>query len=689
MNKRTIKIAIVIPSIIIMSIFIILQTVIIGMQASSTADKLSNNILTESVNHYAAQFEQLAAESYGALLAMDAVVVLMQEEDTDRNEVIEILQKIVYNNESIFAMWTCWEPNAYDGKDSEYVNAQYHDETGRFVPYTYIINGVLHTEALRDYDDPVAGDYYQGSLKSGKESLADPYFYELNGENTLLYTMTIPVKNSAGQVVGAVGADILLDSIDSILSAVKVMDTGYIFSLDSSGNVITHYNPSIHLTNYKDLWIKIFSNQIDDVIKNGGAFTDVSYSDISKTTNYISVKNISIGNSGKNWVVGAVVPQSTVTASSTAILMVAVILGVVLILVISTAIYFLVGKNLKELTPITAIAQALGAGEVEDVNISVTDNSPTKNEVELLKRAFINMVDSSREQVHALQKIADGDLTVKVTPKSNKDLLNVAVHNMVEQLNHMFVQINTSSEEVNSGANQVSNAAQMLSQGATEQASAIEQLSASIQEVSSQINTNAENADRASHLAVETGKEVELGNEHMNKMLTAMKSINDSSNQISKIIKVIDDIAFQTNILALNAAVEAARAGDAGKGFAVVADEVRSLASKSADAAKQTTTLIAESVTNVNGGSKVAQETANSLRLISDKAEQVNKIITDIANASQNQAESITQIKIGVEQISNVVQTNSATAEESAAASEELSGQANLLSSEISKFKLN
>ena len=227
-----------------------------------------------------------------------------------------------------------------------------------------------------------------------------------------------------------------------------------------------------------------------------------------------------------------------------------------------------------------------------------------------------------------------------------------------------------------------------LSQGATEQASSIEELTASIEQVSTQTKINAENASKANGMAEQAKNYAVTGNEQMKEMLKAMDEINESSNNINKIIKVIDDIAFQTNILALNAAVEAARAGQHGKGFAVVAEEVRTLAGRSANAAKETTALIEDSIKKSGEGTRIAKETAEALAKIFNEVNAVSGLVGDINNASNEQAAAIAQINQGIMQVSQVVQENSATSEESAAASEELSGQAEILYDLISQFKL-
>ncbi len=349
-------------------------------------------------------------------------------------------------------------------------------------------------------------------------------------------------------------------------------------------------------------------------------------------------------------------------------------------------------KNIKYITDISqSIAQGDLSSQIDETKITRDEIGQLCEATGLILQRLNGYVDYINEITEVLDTMAQGDMRIALRndytgefSAIKKSLLGIS-----SSLNMTLSNIAISSEQVNMGAEQVSNGAQALSQGATEQASTIEELSASIAEVSDEVGKNAANVSQATNYVGQAVSGVETSNKYMQQMLMSMNEINRSSSEISKIIKVIDDIAFQTNILALNAAVEAARAGYAGKGFAVVAEEVRNLASKSADAAKQTTALIESSINAVSGGLRIAEDTAKSLEDVSKKSLLAKDIIFEIDSASSAQAISIKQITQGLEQISAVIQSNSATAEESAAASQELSSQSNMLNAEINKFKLS
>lgn len=352
-----------------------------------------------------------------------------------------------------------------------------------------------------------------------------------------------------------------------------------------------------------------------------------------------------------------------------------------------------INKTLDEMiAPIIEASSVLG--ELEKGNLQVSVNGNYKGEHAIIKDALNKTVYNLKTYINEISKVlnqmSDGNLDITVSNEFKGDFVEIkdSLNNILSVFNDVLNRMRDAALQVSAGSKQIADSSQMLSQSTTEQASSVEELTAVMNVIAEQTKNNAINAKEASELAMSVKEDAVDGNVQMKDMLKSMDEIASASTNISKIIKVIDEIAFQTNILALNAAVEAARAGQHGKGFAVVADEVRSLAGRSAQAAKETTVLIEGTVKKTENGMNIAKDTAAALTKIVDGVTKAADIVGEIAASSNEQATGISQVNQGVLQISQVVQTNSATSQQSAASSQELSSQADTLNEMVSKFRV-
>ncbi len=402
-----------------------------------------------------------------------------------------------------------------------------------------------------------------------------------------------------------------------------------------------------------------------------------------------------VGEASNNLVVEIEERTAAESAASTALqtLLVSIIVVLFVIILVFQIIYSrFVAKQL--VNPIMKVRDSMSRtidGDFgSDLDLEVNDSEVGQlansfNETQRTLGLAIGTV------IDVLNRLADGEFSLEVNTDvfiGDMSQIKDSMVKILSSLNSSMSNIRKVATQVHNGSEQVSTAAQTLSQGATEQSSAIQQLSASISQISQQVKVNSENSINASDIVKQAGDSLTKGNEQMEEMLNAMADINGKASEINKIIKTIDDIAFQTNILALNAAVEAARAGASGKGFAVVADEVRNLAAKSAQAAKNTTELIESTIQAVSNGTAIADSTAKTMIDVVEKAKKAQQLTSDIAEASQQQTSALEQVNSGVEQIAGVTETNTATAQETAAASQELFSQSQILERVLSNFSI-
>lgn len=355
------------------------------------------------------------------------------------------------------------------------------------------------------------------------------------------------------------------------------------------------------------------------------------------------------------------------------------------LIILGAAFLFFARSMTKPLQNTVSMANSLQHGRVS-ARLDLGDRGDEFGDMARALNQFAD--DLEHEIVNAMQKLADGDFNINLNPADQQDLVRTALQNTTERLNAVMTETRQISEQIAMSSEQVANSAQILSEGATSSAASLEEISSSVSEMANRIKMSADNAEEANQLSSTAKNTAQSGNTKMQQMMEAMVDIRDSGQDISKIIKAIDEIAFQTNLLALNAAVEAARAGQHGKGFAVVAEEVRNLAARSAKAAQETTELIQASSVKTEYGVQIANETAQALESITNSITKASDLTDEIATTSREQALGVAQINAGLSQIDQVIQTNTASAAEGAETSVELSTQANMLKELLARFQL-
>jgi len=529
--------------------------------------------------------------------------------------------------------------------------------------------------------DATAKSWYQDGLRSQDFILGDVYFDEDSQSYVVGASGVLTDRN--GRVRGVAAADVYLDSISKIVSGVRIEDTGGIFLVDTrTDTIIGHRDSTITGQALSELSGGMYAYAAEQIRQGKTGLT------VYQGT-YVQVANVP----DSDWTAVAYVSRGEVlrelNSLTVSMLVVAVLAVLALIFLVAVQVRRIIGRPVRELS---LAATRIAGGELDQ---TITYHSRDElgvladdfNQVTLRLREYVIYINEISEK---LREIASGNLafTLENEYTGEFEKIKTALEEISRSLNDAMGQLRAASRDVAAGAEQVSNGAMTLSQGSTEQAAEVDTLVGHINAVSDSVHNVAQGAQRASGISREVKDGLLESSEKMQNMTQVIRRVSDKSSEIHQIVKTIEDIAFQTNILALNAAVEAARAGAAGKGFAVVADEVRSLASKSSEAAQRTTVLLNQTVESMDEGVQAAQDTADSVLKVVARAEEMEKLIDDIADYTRQQDEDAAQITHGIEQISAVVQSNVATSEASAAASEELASQAAMLRELVARFHL-
>lgn len=517
---------------------------------------------------------------------------------------------------------------------------------------------------------------------AGKTIITEPYEDTVTKKH--IVSVIAPVyKSGTTEIAGAAGVDFTLDKLGEVMSSYTLGKTGYFILATAGGQVIHHPVADYINQNIADTDM---SGNIKDAVKSQKT-GEIQYT--SKGTHshgYLSA----VGETG--WMVATGLPDAEYNEAYTAIQTTMLIIFAIALIVVVIIVLLISKQIVTPMKKLTNTANLIAEGNL-DISVDASSADETGQMGEAMNRTVVQLRRYTAyigEITRTLEAMARGDMRIHLEEDYVGEFASIktAFGDISSSLNHALHLINDTAEQVSVGADQVSQGAQALAAGSTEQAASIQELSASVMSIADQAVQNAEHVRTATQYVTKTGIDVAAGNEHMIKLTDAMSEIGSSSDQIANITKVIEDIAFQTNILALNAAIEAARAGEAGKGFAVVADEVRTLAAKSAEAAKQTADLIHSSVATVSRGAQITAETAKILLEVGESTDKVTESFTKIEQASAEQSDAIEQVKEGLTQVSAVVQTNAATAEENSATSEEMSAQAVTLRGEVGRFKL-
>lgn len=520
---------------------------------------------------------------------------------------------------------------------------------------------------------------------------------QLVGDRPIIY-FCAPIKEGGvndGELIGVVYFGIESSMLHDIIDEIHVGETGRTYIMDENGTYIAcmdqkYVDEGMNNINHThkdndefDCRSELENQAISITDPDSTVFGEVKGGGVDRYLAYALVG----GTDG--WVIGVTTEVSEWMSETLSSIIITAIVSIIIIADSFGVCIFTANGIAKPIRKIVDVMNSVAAGNL-NVSIEHASDDETGQLADSINKTINSLNDYIGEISRLCKQLADGDFNIQQQIEFNGDFVSIieALDSLAYGLSDTMQQIDISAENVNHGAAQISNGATSLASGTTEQASSIQELASIIGALKEKVDTNAKSAEEANQKANQTGEKMSLSNKHMKEMVVAMNHISDKSNEISNIIKTIEDIAFQTNILALNAAVEAARAGAAGKGFAVVADEVRNLASKSAEAATGTTKLIEQTIEAVESGSHIAEETAKALDSSVEVTNQTIKLINDIWAASTEQATMIEQVNTGVDQISSVVQTNSATAEQSAASSEELNGQAAALQDLTSKFVL-
>ncbi|MGO8144062.1 methyl-accepting chemotaxis protein [Rhizobium leguminosarum] len=681
----------------------------------SSLDQMLQIAATNALN-----VEKSMSVALGIVNALETSLSTMKDGgNANRAAADDLLKNMLQDNPMALGVWTGWEPNAFDGKDKDFVGKEGHDTTGRYVPYWVRSGDKIQHTPLVDYAVSGAGDYYQLPFTQKKAVVIEPYVYAVDGKDVLMTSVAKPIMVD-GKALGVAGMDISLDDANKAISAVHPMETGYLSLLTGAGSIISHPSAELAGKNIKDGGD--LTAGWDQLIVKPGVAREIAGRD---GQTYFSVAYPVKLTTDLNWYAVVSVPKSTVFAQLNNMAWSAVAITAIAALLLGLAGWLIARKFIRRIEGVIAETDRIAHGQL-DVQLS---DKNAKDEIGDLSRSLAILLESNRQKIkleadaetsrareeierqersvhHAaredsikfavselgngLASLSNGDMTIRLERPfaDSLDEIRVDFNASVEKLQAALISFSENAAVIQAGSEEIRSGADDLARRTEQQAASVEETAAALEQITTSVKDSTLRAEEAGALVSRTKDGAEKSGEVVRNAVDAMTGIEQSSQSISNIIGVIDDIAFQTNLLALNAGVEAARAGEAGKGFAVVAQEVRELAQRSATAAKEIKALITSSGDQVKRGVDLVGQTGKALQAIVAEVQQINSNVQAVVQAAREQSTGLLEINTAVNQMDQSTQKNAAMVEESNAASHTLVTEVSALSERLAQFNL-